>query len=168
MTYLGNNQIFELAIWDWPWSFFKLTWKSHSLRFTLYDFEGQHEEWMLLGVSIFQQVFVFGFWNPLTPFCSSKKCQIVRESHRFEESDLLGQVDDLQGENVFFLLNVDGSLPFPGVIKEYFWELNIAEPWSTIYSHDAEIELEKNNKLTTFPLFPLQCTMSPLLTRMLL
>ena len=68
---------------------------------------------MLLGVSIFQQVFVFGFWNPLTPFCSSKKCQIVRESHRFEESDLLGQVDDLQGENVFVLLNVDGSLPFP-------------------------------------------------------
>ena len=44
----------------------------------------------------------------------SETCNIVDESHSLKESDLLGEEDDLQGKGVFVLLNLDGSLPFPG------------------------------------------------------
>ena len=36
----------------------------------------------------------------------------------------------------------------------------IAEPWSTAYSHAAQIELKRNYKLTTIPLLPLQWLVS--------
>ena len=38
--------------------------------------------------------------------------------------------------------------------------LKIAEPWSTAYSHAAQIELKRNYKLTTIPLLPLQWLVS--------
>ena len=46
--------------------------------------------------------------------CRSETCNIVDESHSLKESDLLGEEDGLQGKGVFVLLNLDGSLPFPG------------------------------------------------------
>jgi len=74
---------------------------------------------------------------------SRETCHIVDESHKLEESDLFGEADDVQGKDVYVLLNLDGSLP-------------LTEPWSTAYSHDAQIALRRDNKLTTFPLLPLQ------------
>ena len=57
--------------------------------------------------------------NNLTTFGRFETCHIADESHTLKESDLLGEADDLQGIDVYVLLNLDGSLPFPG------WNENI-------------------------------------------
>ena len=38
------------------------------------------------------------------------------ECHTLNESDILEETD-VEGENVYVLLNLDGSLPFPGTLK---------------------------------------------------
>ena len=40
-------------------------------------------------------------------------------SHTLVQSDVLGESDDeFKKKNVFLLLNVDGSLPFPGEVSQ--------------------------------------------------
>ena len=57
--------------------------------------------------------------------CSLGTCNIVDESHTLAESDVLGEADDPEGKNVYILLNLDGSLPFPGELKKGFCEFKI-------------------------------------------
>ena len=90
-------------------------------------------------------------------FCSLGTCNIVDESHTLAESDVLGEADDPEGKNVYILLNLDGSLPFPGDgTKKNCCEFNFSGPWSTTFKRDAQIELIGGYKLTTFPVLPLQ------------
>ena len=42
-----------------------------------------------------------------------KICQVLDDRHILVESDIV-EVDN-QGKEVYFLLNLDGSLPFPGI-----------------------------------------------------
>ena len=89
--------------------------------------------------------------------CSLGTCNIVDESHTLDESDVLGEADDPEGKNVYILLNLDGSLPFPGDgTKKKCCEINYPGPWSTTFKHDAQIELIEGYKLATFPVLPLQ------------
>ena len=43
-------------------------------------------------------------------------CHIVDECHTLKESDILEETA-VEGKNVYVLLNLDGSLPFPGTLK---------------------------------------------------
>ena len=43
-------------------------------------------------------------------------CHIVDDCHTLNESDILEETD-VEGKNVYVLLNLDGSLPFPGTLK---------------------------------------------------
>lgn len=74
----------------------------------------------------------------------SGACHIVDKFHTLVQSDVLGESDDeFKKKNVFLLLNVDGSLPFPVI-------------WSEAYSHTDQFDLTYNNKLTTLPVLPIQ------------
>ena len=50
----------------------------------------------------------------LTKISRLEKCHIVDECHILNESDILEEADEVEGKNVYVLLNLDGSLPFPG------------------------------------------------------
>ena len=43
-----------------------------------------------------------------------KNCQVLDDRHILRESDIAGAED--QGKEVYFLLNLDGLLPFPGTL----------------------------------------------------
>ena len=47
--------------------------------------------------------------------CRVKNCQVLDDRHILVESDIV-EVDN-QGKEVYFLLNLDGSLPFPGTLR---------------------------------------------------
>ena len=46
-----------------------------------------------------------------------KNCQVLDDRHILVESDIV-EVDN-QGKEVYFLLNLDGSLPFPGTLGNF-------------------------------------------------
>ena len=48
--------------------------------------------------------------------CRSQECQLVDASHRqaLEESDLVAS-EEAEGESLYLMLNLDVSLPFPGL-----------------------------------------------------
>ena len=87
-------------------------------------------------------------------------CHILSDRYALKESDLTVEGENIEKKNVYLLLNLDGSLPMPGKIKSLSVKKNIPEPWSTIYSHHEQVELKKNNKLTTISLLPLQWTIT--------
>ena len=39
------------------------------------------------------------------------------ECHTLNKSDILEEADEVEGKNIYVLLNLDGSLPFPGTLK---------------------------------------------------
>ena len=68
------------------------------------------------GLSIQAGIGLHQNWNILTPFSRMETCHIVAESHILKKSDLLEEADDVQGKEVYLLLNLDGSLPFRGTV----------------------------------------------------
>ena len=49
-----------------------------------------------------------------------KNCQVLDDRHVLRESDIAA---DNQGKEVYFLLNLDGSLPFPGTFLVHLVQL---------------------------------------------
>ena len=49
----------------------------------------------------------------------SKECQLLDNSHGLAESDLVDEEEE-EGESVYLMLNLDGSLPFPGTVVKIF------------------------------------------------
>ena len=83
-----------------------------------------------------------------------KNCQVLDDRYILRESDIAAA--DNQGKEVYFLLNLGGSLPFSGTLESLGLNRNVSESWSLAFSTDNLLEVKPNNKVTTLPFLPKQ------------